>query len=184
MHLHHILDAICNFTSSLRGCVDYFQEGWTPTCEGWSITGTSQATNMRYKHITYTALYICLCEGWSISFGRRSEGCGGEHCHHRPKQQRYTHLCFAAFNKTYIHMVIFDNTVLPSLSFPACFEGAVSLPANPLTPKCEYIIVYVSVRWFGWETCGSLGTNPLGEMYSLRLASTGKKEEKRERERD
>ena len=80
MYLYHILDAmskgrrwpkvaICNFTSSLRGCVDYFQEGLTPTCEGWSITGTSQATDLRYKHIFYTALYICLCEGWSISFG-------------------------------------------------------------------------------------------------------------------
>ena len=68
MHLYRILDAmskghwwpkfvICNFTSSLRGCVDYFQEGWTPTCEGWSITGTSQATNLRYNLIFYTALY-------------------------------------------------------------------------------------------------------------------------------
>ena len=65
MHLYHILDAMskgrrwpkfatCNFTSSLRGCVDYFQEGWTPTCEGWSIIGTSQATDLRYEHIFYT----------------------------------------------------------------------------------------------------------------------------------
>jgi hypothetical protein len=30
------------------------------------------------------------------SFGRRSEGCGREHCHHRPKQQRYKHICYAA----------------------------------------------------------------------------------------
>ena len=73
----------------------------------------------------------------------------------------------------------------PSLSLFACFEGTVSLPANPFTPKCEYIILYVSVRWFGWETCGSLGTRPLGEMYSLRIRLYRKKrEEERERERE
>ena len=72
----------------------------------------------------------------------------------------------------------------PSLSLFACFEGAISLPANPFTPKCEYINLYVSVKWFCWETCGSLGTNPLGEMYSLRLASTGKRKRKTERERE
>ena len=41
------------------------------------------------------------------------------------------------------------------------------------------------MRWFGWETCGSLGTNPLGERrYVVSDSLLPEKERGRETERE
>ena len=62
-------------------------------------------------------------------------------------------------------------------------EPKVSQP-TPLTPKHEYINLHVGVRWVGWETCGSLETNPQAKCTVSESPLLGKKERERERERE
>jgi len=62
-------------------------------------------------------------------------------------------------------------------------EPEVSQP-TPLTPKYGYIILHVGVRWVGWETCGSLETDPQARCTVSESPLPGKKERKRERERE
>ena len=62
-------------------------------------------------------------------------------------------------------------------------EPEVSQP-TPLTPKYGYIILHVGVRWVGWETCGSLETNPQARCTAAESPLPEKREEERERERE
>ena len=74
--------------------------------------------------------------------------------------------------------------ILPALFLFAFFKGARGLPANPLHTKIwiHTFTCWCEVGWLG-DLWVSRNQSP-GEMYSRRIASTGKKEEERERERE
>ena len=63
-------------------------------------------------------------------------------------------------------------------------EPKVSQPTS-LTPKSEYLILHVGVRWVGWETCRSLETNPQAKCtVSESPLPEKEREEERARERE